>query len=126
MIYSGKFGGFPSTGSRDICGTRICHADADTDADTIGIRMETNMSPSPLVGWEHNLICNQINSNSFRKQFRWNFFTGTSRRQSNNKFTRQAHITIASKLTLLSALRALLVYASEGGELVNSSFTSHQ
>ena len=35
---------------RDIVDTRICHAtaDADTDADTNGIRTETNMSPLPL------------------------------------------------------------------------------
>ena len=32
MIYPGKFGGIPSTGSRDILGTRICHADTDADA----------------------------------------------------------------------------------------------
>ena len=36
-------------------GTRICHADADTDADSNGIRTETNMSPPPLcVGGGHN------------------------------------------------------------------------
>ena len=45
MIHPGKFGGIPSTGSRDIVGTRTCHADADTDADTNGIRTETNMPP---------------------------------------------------------------------------------
>ena len=49
-IYPGKFGGIPSTGSRDIMGTRICHADVDTDADSNEIRTETNMSPSLLVG----------------------------------------------------------------------------
>ena len=31
-------------------GRRFCHADADTDADSNGIRAETNMSPLPLVG----------------------------------------------------------------------------
>ena len=60
MIYPGKYGGIPSTGSRDIMGTRICHADADTDTDSDtkwicnGIRTETNMSPSPLVGRHNN------------------------------------------------------------------------
>ena len=59
MIYPGKFGGIPSTGSRYIVGTRICHADAntDTDAGTNGICIETNMSPLPFVGGgggEHN------------------------------------------------------------------------
>ena len=53
MIYPGKFGGIPSTGSRNVVGTRFCHADANaaTDADPNGIRTETNMSPpSPLMG----------------------------------------------------------------------------
>ena len=31
-------------GLRDIVGTRICHADADTEADTNGIRTGTHMS----------------------------------------------------------------------------------
>ena len=44
MIYPGKFGEIPSTGSRDIVGTRICHAD------TNGIRTETNMSPLTFDG----------------------------------------------------------------------------
>ena len=36
IIYLGKFGGIPSTGSKDILGTRICHtnANADANADT--------------------------------------------------------------------------------------------
>ena len=46
MIYPGKIGEIPSTGARNIMGTRVCHADADTS----GIRTETNMFPSPLVG----------------------------------------------------------------------------
>ena len=54
MIYPGKYGGILSTGSRDIVGTRICHTNADadavTEAHTNGIRTETTMSPSPLVG----------------------------------------------------------------------------
>ena len=54
MIYPGKYGGLLSTGSRDIVGTRICHTNADadavTEAHTNGIRTETTMSPSPLVG----------------------------------------------------------------------------
>ena len=37
------------TGSRDIVGTRICHANADAD-DTNGIRTETNMSPLNFGG----------------------------------------------------------------------------
>ena len=51
MIYPRKFGRIPSPGSRDIVDTRICQADADTDAeadthaDANGIRTETNMSP---------------------------------------------------------------------------------
>ena len=60
IIYTGKYGGIPSTGSRDIVGTRICcanaGADAHTDADTNGIRTKTNMPPSsPLVGGEINI-----------------------------------------------------------------------
>ena len=43
MIYLSKFGGIPLAGSRDIVGARICHADADTDADSNGIRTETSM-----------------------------------------------------------------------------------
>ena len=50
MIYPNRFGGIPSTGSRDIMGTRICHANADTN----GIRTETNMPTFTLVGG-HNL-----------------------------------------------------------------------
>ena len=52
MIYPGKYGGIPSTGSRDIGGTRICHdnADADTDAETNGIRTETNVSTLTFGG----------------------------------------------------------------------------
>ena len=50
MKYPGKYGGIPSTGSRDIVGTRIFHANADTDAGTNGIRTETKMSPSPWAG----------------------------------------------------------------------------
>ena len=50
MIYPGEFGGIPSTGSRDIVDIRIFHADADTDADSNGIRTETNMSPFTF-GW---------------------------------------------------------------------------
>ena len=54
MIYPGKYGEIPSTGSRDIVGTKICHTnaddDADTDADTNGIRTETNMSPFTFGG----------------------------------------------------------------------------
>ena len=46
MICPGKFGVIPWTGLRDIVGTRICHADADTN----GIRTETNMSPLTLGG----------------------------------------------------------------------------
>ena len=49
-MYPGKFGGIPSTGSRDIVGTRFCHADVDTDADSNGIRTETNMSPLTFGG----------------------------------------------------------------------------
>ena len=45
MIYLGK-GGIPSIGSRDIVGTRICHADTKTDANTKGISTETNRSES--------------------------------------------------------------------------------
>ena len=47
MIYPGQYGGIPSTGSRDSMGTRICHAnaDADTHADTNGIRTETKIPP---------------------------------------------------------------------------------
>ena len=48
MIYPGKFGGVPSTGSRDIVCIRVCHA--DTDADANGIRTETNMSPLTFGG----------------------------------------------------------------------------
>ena len=43
MNHTCKFGGIPSTGSRDIMGASICHADADMDADANGIRAETNM-----------------------------------------------------------------------------------
>ena len=54
MIHQGKYGGIPSTGSRDIVGTRICQddadANADTDADTNGIRTETNMSSLDFGG----------------------------------------------------------------------------
>ena len=50
MIYIGKFGGISSTGSSDIVGTRFCHADADTDADSNGIRTETNMTPLTFGG----------------------------------------------------------------------------
>ena len=42
MTYPGKFAGIPLTASRDIVGTRIGHADADTGADSNGIRTETN------------------------------------------------------------------------------------
>ena len=31
-------------------GTRICHADTDTDADSNGIRIETSMSPLTFGG----------------------------------------------------------------------------
>ena len=57
MIHPGKFGGIPSTGSRNIVSTRNCHADADTDADANGIRTGTNMSPLTF-GWEHNTTDN--------------------------------------------------------------------
>ena len=50
IIYPGKFGGISSSGSGDIVGTRICHADADTDADSNGIRTEINMSPLTFGG----------------------------------------------------------------------------
>ena len=56
MVYPGKFDGIASTGSGDIVGTRICHADADTEADANEIRTETNMSPSPLVGGHNNTL----------------------------------------------------------------------
>ena len=49
MIQPGKFGGIPSTGSRDIVGTKICHTNADTDADSV-IRTETSMSPLTFGG----------------------------------------------------------------------------
>ena len=41
------FGRIPSTGSRDIVGTRICHADTDTDADSA---LKPICPPSPLLG----------------------------------------------------------------------------
>ena len=50
MIYPDKYGGIPSTGSRDIMGARICHANAD--ADTNGIRTEINTSPLTFGGGE--------------------------------------------------------------------------
>ena len=45
----------PSHGSRDIVGTRICHANADIDADTKGIRTEINMSPLTFGGGDINI-----------------------------------------------------------------------
>ena len=45
MIYPGKYGGIPSTGSRYIVGTRFCHANAEDAANTNGIRTEIYMSP---------------------------------------------------------------------------------
>ena len=50
MVYPGKFDRIPSTGSRDIVGSRICHAHANTDADAKRIRTETNMSPLTFGG----------------------------------------------------------------------------
>ena len=50
MIHPGKFGGIPAAGSRDIVDIRICHADADMDADSNGIHTETNMSPLTFGG----------------------------------------------------------------------------
>ena len=48
------FGGIPSTGSRDIVGTRICHADvnadADTDADTNGSALKPICAPLTFGG----------------------------------------------------------------------------
>ena len=55
MIYPRTFGGNPPTGSRDIVDTRICHADANTDAKTYGIRTETNMAVDGAVGRGHNV-----------------------------------------------------------------------
>ena len=55
MIYPGTFGGIPSLGSRNIEGTRICQADADTDADANGIRTETNMAPLTFGGGHKDL-----------------------------------------------------------------------
>ena len=63
MIYSGRFGGIPSTGSTDIVGTRICHANADTDTDTNGIHTENNMFPL-IFGGGHSYDLDQ-NSISF-------------------------------------------------------------
>ena len=56
VIHPDNFSGIPLTGSRNIVGTRICHVDtdantnADTDADSNGIRTEFNMPPLTLVG----------------------------------------------------------------------------
>ena len=57
MIYPGKYGGNPSTGSRDNMGTRICHAkaEADADTDTNGIGIETNYVPPHLWWWDINM-----------------------------------------------------------------------
>ena len=41
--------------------TRKCHADADANADTIGIRTKNDMPPSPSVGD----IMNSVVSNYF-------------------------------------------------------------
>ena len=49
MIHPGKFGGIPFTGSRDIVGTRICHAKDETDADT-EIRTEPICPPLTFCG----------------------------------------------------------------------------
>ena len=59
MIYPGKFDGIPSTSSRDIVGTRICHANDDMDADSNGIRTQTNMSPPPQLWWGDIMIRNK-------------------------------------------------------------------
>ena len=60
MIYPGKYGGNPSTGSRDNMGARICHAkaEADADTDTNGIGIETNMSPLTFGGGTS--ICQKV------------------------------------------------------------------
>ena len=52
MIYPGKFGGIQLTGSRDIVGTRIFHADAgaNANADTSGMRTVTYMSALTFGG----------------------------------------------------------------------------
>ena len=44
LIYPCKFGGNPFSVSRDIVGKGIRDANADTDADTNGIRTETNIT----------------------------------------------------------------------------------
>ena len=48
---------------RDIVYTRICHADADTDADTNGIRTEANISPLHL--WPDIMILDQMQRRMF-------------------------------------------------------------
>ena len=50
LIYPCKFGGNPFSGSRDIVGKGIRDANADTDADTNGIRTEANMSAHVTCG----------------------------------------------------------------------------
>ena len=66
MIYPGKFGGIPSTGSRDLVGPRFCHADADMNADSNGIRvLQPIRPPSPLMrGGGHKLISRFIVQNN--------------------------------------------------------------
>ena len=53
MIYPGKFGGIPSTGSRDIEGTRFCHADTDTDAESFWLQRDPhwNQNVPPHLWW---------------------------------------------------------------------------